>query len=398
MKYLTFPIMLFILLFNCSSDVDVQTEEVEPALTDVLTLELSFGDEKTITKDEFLLVYPLSIEVNREGDIYVSDERIVKVYNIDGEEKAIIGSIGQGPGEFKYAGGLSISSTGFVTVNDIDGANIFDEHHNFIKKVSPASNPLYSKYNRGRTPATRFYPLPHIAVRFSINEFQRIVSIKVFHGYNNNPGFTNEIIVHEKPDSLIELVNYSVQTELNVDRSGPSTKPFAGEFEWNILSGNRIVYTHAEVDKYIENHNYTYILHVKSFDLREYFSISQKYTPVVIPDSLKQDYYDNENRNKLAEIFSDMARKTKYFPPVKRIRADRNYIFVFTNKINEKGEVLTDVFNADSKSYITSVYFPYWTVDASVKFHNEHIYGRMINEEGFYIIEKYKIDPAVYGK
>ena len=48
MRLFRISILVFLLFFYCGSDVDVRPVEMPPPLTDVLTLELSFGDEKTI--------------------------------------------------------------------------------------------------------------------------------------------------------------------------------------------------------------------------------------------------------------------------------------------------------------------------------------------------------------
>ena len=85
------------ILLNCNSGSDVTTSGTEP-LTDVLTLELSFGDKDL--PDEYLLANPRGIAVNDEGDVFVTDEDRVKVFGDDGKEKAIIGRNGRGQESF----------------------------------------------------------------------------------------------------------------------------------------------------------------------------------------------------------------------------------------------------------------------------------------------------------
>ncbi|MCH8286728.1 hypothetical protein IIB79_09420, partial [candidate division KSB1 bacterium] len=59
------------LLYNCNSDPGLDVSSSEP-LTDVLTLELSFGDKDL--PDEYLLANPTGITVNEKGEILISDE------------------------------------------------------------------------------------------------------------------------------------------------------------------------------------------------------------------------------------------------------------------------------------------------------------------------------------
>ena len=53
-------------------------------LENVLTPELTFGDDETIPDKEFLLARPIAISVNSTGDIAVSDENRLKIYDGEG--------------------------------------------------------------------------------------------------------------------------------------------------------------------------------------------------------------------------------------------------------------------------------------------------------------------------
>ncbi|KPK95689.1 hypothetical protein AMJ80_04135 [bacterium SM23_31] len=133
-------ISIFLLFFNCTSDVEFQTAEIQPPLTDVLTLELSFGDEKTIDKDEFLLVKPRYTVTGGMGNMYILDEDRIKVYDEKGIPKAIIGRPGKGPGEFENPRNPVVSEDGLLTVIDNKGANLFSAEFNYLTTH-------YIKYN-----------------------------------------------------------------------------------------------------------------------------------------------------------------------------------------------------------------------------------------------------------
>ena len=93
-----------------------ETKSLIP-LTDVLTLEMSFGDKDLM--DEYFLANPNSVAVNSRNDIYVIDERRIKVFDKNGKEKVILGNPGQGPGEFIGNGLITINSRGYFSVSKV---------------------------------------------------------------------------------------------------------------------------------------------------------------------------------------------------------------------------------------------------------------------------------------
>ena len=123
------------LFFNCSGIPELQLSNSEP-LTDVLTLELSFGEEGL--PDEYLLVYPSSISPGDNGELYVNDERRIKVYDNNGEPKVILGGPGEGPGEFRSTFRTYVSSEGNLATpytGNLQVVNIFSKDHTFIKVI-----------------------------------------------------------------------------------------------------------------------------------------------------------------------------------------------------------------------------------------------------------------------
>jgi len=81
-----------------------------------------------------------------------------------------------------------------------------------------------------------------------------------------------------------------------------------------------------------------------------------------------------------------------------RIDVDGNYIFLYPILnpilINEDEEHSVDVIDLDSGTHISTAIFPFSLREIK----NGYGYRVTTNEEGFEIIEKYKIHPAVYGK
>jgi len=135
----------------------------------------------------------------------------------------------------------------------------------------------------------------------------------------------------------------------------------------------------------------------------EWEYIKQDYTPVAIPDSVIY------NRATIRESWSEatktqvrqqnkeeiaLLKEIKVYPPVMRLMSDNNCIFVFTNDIPMGPDAVIEVIDCDSGKRLSKSYFPF--VPDAIQ--NGFAYRIAKNDDGFYIIEKYKIDPAVYGK
>ena len=381
-----FAILLF-LVFNCSSETDVQKLESEPMLTDVLTLELSFGDEKTIVKDEFLLARPDFMVVNDDGDIYVVDENRVKVFNKNGKEKAIIGRPGQGPGEFEVVCGITISSTGFLTVIDNrQYLHIFSPNYDFLDKINIQFSHILKDFFYERELSSN----SPIQKAYSIDATKRII------GYStlkiDDIERISEGIVFDCPDTLIEVAYYDVEGRFKLYQRSSEVivhykTPFSGEFCWDILPDNRVVYTDTDIDKSNYPENTYYILHIKSYDTFETTQISYSYVPVETP-------YTAKNNN--------------YYPPLQGLLTDRNFIFAFTYLKNDEGEFLVDLFDANTCEHISSAYFPFVPTEMELQLNQlackiiKNGYAYKFNDwrknDEFPKVEKYRIDPAVYGK
>ena len=92
MRYTVFFIISVFLLINCS---ELSTDDSGQVLPDVLSLELSFGDDDTVLPEEYLLARPGRPVILDNGDILVGDENSIKVFDGDGKPRRIIGRAGQ---------------------------------------------------------------------------------------------------------------------------------------------------------------------------------------------------------------------------------------------------------------------------------------------------------------
>ena len=87
-------------------------------------------------------------------------------------------------------------------------------------------------------------------------------------------------------------------------------------------------------------------------------------------------------------------KKLKVYAPLKFFSTDGKFIFAFTYEYVKGKGIIVDVFDSEKEEYICSVYFPF----EYPVIKNGYAYEPGINEEGFTVVEKYKLDPAVYGK
>ena len=379
------PILL--LFYNCSTDIDVQTTGISPPLTDVLTLELSFGDEKTIVKDEFLLAQPVYITVNDEGDIFVVDENSVKVFNKNGKEKRILGRTGQGPGEFENAYYATIGPAGYLTVD----AGILSGYYNFYspdyvfkEKIRLRSMQKYKNLKNEK----KFSSFECRKV-ISLSEKQRIVICDGSEEYSDNPYRRIELLIYENGEDLIELAQYRDISIYSYPGEFYPRVSFQGDFYWDIISDNRIIFTHTYYDKSVDSKSPAYVFHIISLENFKKSQLSHPYTPVEIPLKIKKMRYYTKEIEKI-------LKKTKYYPPLQELYTDRNLIFAFTYLQNDEGEFLVDVFNADTGEHINSAYFPF--VPEIIKNGYAYKFNDWRKNIEFPLIEKYKINPIVYSK
>ena len=161
-----------------------------------------------------------------------------------------------------------------------------------------------------------------------------------------------------------------------------------------MLPGRKIVHAFPGNARVENSKESLYEFTVISIDNLEKTPIQHTYSPVLLPDSLIDNYMiDRDNQNLYSKV-RDILREYPYYPPIRSITTDAEFIFVSTYHRNNNGDILTDVFSAESYSHVSSAYFSI----APTFIKNGYAYRIAKNSEGFYEVVKYKIDPAVYVK
>jgi len=392
-----------LLVISCGGDKNSGIN-VKP-LENAVTLELAFGDKDV--PDEFLLATPSRALVNYNGDIIVPDEYKLKIFDTDGKSKKIIGRRGQGPGEFSpipIPHISLISEDGYLTMIDQVGRNlqIFGPQYEFIEQKNIVKTKLFEKLRADFMCESLTYPIIYtyndktdIWIGYGSSEIEdkQEISKRVF-----------SIVKTRGDECSIIYKSEEVTSPDNI------TESEAGMYLYTMLTDYRIAYSYPKEHKLFENEKWYYRIIVHNFKTGETSEIKHQYVPLAIPDSVinpKIDYekmyegYPSElkseiisNYKKLNESRSKALEKLKYYAPVQRLASDGDYIFAYTYQYDKDKKYVTDVFKSSENKYICSVYLPYIFTD----FKDGYAYRIKSSADEYPQVEKYHIDPKVYGK
>ncbi|KPK90673.1 hypothetical protein AMJ80_08095 [bacterium SM23_31] len=417
MKYLFISLIPFLLLlvFGLISEnyaqvsiteVKERNEQQVIKPEDLLTLELTFGSEIYGTKDEYLLVSPGGIKITNNGDIVLSDmdEYTVKIYDKHGKGKKIIGRRGQGPGEFIIPPGLSISPKGYFTAYEfITGYySIFSPDYKFINKKRIRSSSLISEdwlINKKIDPKSRV----------SINNIICLdLSVRIYHLYLRNDDVSRYILLYEDDTTDVTVILNQKTDEIKNITKNLISSLTAPIFKWGLLPANRIFYCQNNEYEYNEKTGWEYTFHIVSLDNFEYKTFKHKFEPVPYSKSFLENVVStNPNLKKFGkeaekerEKMQKALKEKKYWSPVQNVMFDRNYVFFILNNDYEKGNNLVEVYDSDADVFVSSFYAPWGDFNDKQPniINNGYAYNVETDEDGFKVICKYKINPAVYGK
>lgn len=400
MRYLVHRIILLLLAINYNAESNAQVIESKPPLENVLEFELSFGAENL--PNEYLLARPHYIAVNDSSDIYVPDEGSIKVFDKYGKAKHIFGRPGEGPGEFGGdITGIQIAPTGYIMVTDSRYYSIFYPDNKFLEKRMFRFSEIYTKLEIEHNIYPGLYRNFMLDNTFiAINDTDIIVSEATSSKeYVDASDILYDVLVYKNGDEVNILAKYESLNSFRIitpKESRLSSTGDLGEFHFAVLPEGMIAYTNTGYDIHIDKKEGRYIIHLISLYERKKFELSHTYILQEIPDSVIDEplgFTTLPGWEAFEKILRKRLKKAKYLPPLKKLLADGNYLFAFTRATKEE-ETLVDIFDAGAGKYIGSAYFPF--IPRVIK--NGCAYKLGLDEEGFYIVEKYKINPAVYGK
>jgi hypothetical protein len=215
--------------------------------------------------------------------------------------------------------------------------------------------------------------------------------------------------------SLIYLTDKEAKLLLKKETWKPNGY-FSMLFCWSFLNDSRIVCAVAELASMKnspQNNKPEYTLTLLDIVNPQVNEIKRVYQPVSLSDSAKaklnysiKGLTNRKNRATDEKSFStlnsailadEQILKYGYHPPIQNLKTDGTLIFAFTQQTNKEGQILTDVFDAQTKEYKTSVYFPF--IPTVIKNSYAYKFNNYRNDKSLYPqVEKYAVDPKVYKK
>lgn len=379
-------VLAVFLLSNCSSDSPVTIDEV--ILECEFSLELSFGDADTL--DAYLLAKPSGIIVTGTGDIIVVDENRLKVYDGSGIPKRIIGRPGPGPGEFGRYITPAITETGYLTVkNDFDNYNLYAPDYTFIESKSLIRTDFIRKmreeHNLTGLRITSIYAYSPEEIIMSANAMMVDDDLSYW------------VIIHQKSGNTNLVAHYE---DKSVVDSNPRWSPMIeyGELQMAFLPGRKIVYANTGEDKTFENEMWYYHIYIYDLETGEQSEIKREYIPMTLPDSViykKTSMYRGPLRGEdFLKMQSNKYKEIGVYGTFRELMTDGNYIFAIKFETYKDKGLVTDILDASSGEYLHTVYFPF----IPDVIHDWYAYRIKQGPTIFPVVEKYKLDPAVYGK
>jgi hypothetical protein len=389
----TVALFTCLLVITCGGDKKSGIN-VKP-LENAVTLELAFGDKNL--PDEFLLAAPSRVLINYNGDIIVPDEYKLKIFDTDGRPKKIVGGRGQGPGEFSFPPYPYISEDRYIVVGDIvhQSFQIFGPQYEFIEKKDIKKSKLIEKLKADFKCKTLNY--------FTMYTYNDTTDILIGNGYSRD---VYSIVKTRGDEYSIIYKSEKVTSPDNI------TVSEAGTYLYTMLTDYRIAYSYPKEHTLFENEKCYYRIIVHNFKTGETSEIKHQYIPVAIPDSVINPKIDIDYDKMYEGVSSDMRsayiaenkkyyesrskalEKLKYYAPIRELASDGDYIFAYTYQYDKDKKYIADVFKASEGKYICSVYLSYMFTE----FKDGYAYRIKSSADEYPQVEKYRIDPRVYGK
>jgi hypothetical protein len=378
-------------LLCCLSIVLGQTPQ--KPLENVLTLELSFGDKDV--PDEYLLVEPKQIAIDAAGNIFVCDENRIKVYDKNGKPKTIVGRPGEGPGEFNYIRKFTLGPSGFLSVIEVLSPHIslFSQDFKFIYKEN-------FNFSRSYELIKNNYALQNMNL-FSVvylNRNERILYVSAQE--SNFSKLPCEILVYEKegetPKALVKYIDEFYFIERWGNRIFSYNMLYLSNFFWQLIPNNKIIYVDIVKDNIVDQKTAYYSINkiVLTDSVIERITHQYQRTPILYEQyGYLDNYSESPERTAVIKKVKKAVEQEKYNRSLQGLLCDRDYVFTFAYT-NKNGAILTDVFDVDKKLYIVSVFIP----GIPKAIFDGYAYYVNKSKDGFPVIQKYRIDPRVYGK
>ena len=408
-------ILTGLILAACGQKDPGSRDDLLPFVDSAVRLDLSFGDEGL--PEEFLLAEPKGLAVKHNGDILVSDEHHIKVYDSRGTPRERLGGQGQGPGEFQESQEAFLGPTGFLAVEGGSSQfNLYGPDLTYLARYNSNSDEGLRDYIRGQT-----LTFSYMTDLYLLDDSRRIYAL--FGRNRDLPGKFPDFkyLIYFDGNSLEELVKHNSLDSVLNDRGGSTDSPYLGDFHWGLLDENRIVHAHTHQGKEDKGSGSSYSLNILGLDDGSSSVIKVEYDPEVLPDSLRTLMtYHNRRIGLTIEpppVLQALLDDVQFFPAFKALRTDGDLVFLFRfNPVNEELERSITEAERNGEELPEGIYsrFEPYTVDivdtavgrlaVRAEFScipdvikDGRAYRLNTRKDAFPKVECYRIDPAVYA-
>jgi hypothetical protein len=378
-------------------------QTLQKPLENVLTLELQFGDKDV--PSEYLLARPNQIAVNDAGDVYVFDEYKVKVYDKNGKPKTIFGGQGQGPGDFAGSSPYTffIAPTGWLTVSERQTYNLYSPANKFIEKHRYSSDPIFQSLKNDYKVNFEYIGSNNNIFALDDKNFAIIGTTATSENYNEKGEYYDYIFFIQSGKLSVITKSQNINY-FSISSGGSVSVNILGRLFGAVLPGSKILYTHTLFDEKIMNDIAQLTFHIVSPENNVKREFSVTYRLEAIPDSVIQQsdpsYREmSEARKEMYSKLNNTLKKRKYMPLFMWMLSDGAYIFL-ANETREKGKLanVVKVVNSETGKEV----YNFITTESLSYRHNiiKNGYQYMLTtpKDGYPVVQKYRIDPRVYGK
>jgi len=385
----------------------LQTQQSQPPK--LFTLERTYGGEELpieyrLDSRNYTPSVAKAIAVNTAGDVYVYDNRNIKVYDKSGAIKALLNYSlkGKSWGLTWNVQPISISSKEYLTTQ-----------YNGAGMIFLPDNTLLKDWRLDGTPAAELYFFAgqqlHIGNTFSLIALNENELIYVGHTMTeDNPNETYyNLIVYEKNGILKIIAKYDLfNMACHKERGGGFRQTLnnkLGRLHFALLPDDRIIYCHTYYDvTYFENKsasggkdNTGYcVFHISNPDGSDERRLTYTFTPIPFTRlNLKQAIASYGRANNADKKLRKRLELLKYFKPFEEMFVDGKYIFLVTDSYYVKKPVGVVIKTDVQETSVMSIEYEF--VPALIR----DGYAYRINSSILQpVVEKYKINPKVYGK
>jgi hypothetical protein len=358
-----------------------------------LTLEAVIGNN-TKLDNKYLLANPSWIKV-KNGDICVSDEYFIKVFNPDGTGKAILGGRGQGPGEFESRFVLfTVSPAGFIaaspsswdrfTQNNLPPyITIFTPNYKLVSKKRHSMDDILFCM-KDYVPGKDSFSIQRI---YALNEYELMNFIEIIK--KDIGKFIYYVICENNKDKTVTAV-FRDERQLKYPEF---PVPFQGSYYFDLTDNNSIIYMHPAEVTYVSDEMGIFTVGIYSIKDKKTEKLRASFKPYIRPkesiDSSIKFYNEVKDKNSFRKAFNE----TRYsYPLTSYIYSDNKYYYItIRNFEDKKYNYLMYIFDKNEQILVKRVLTPY-----SELLNNGKLYLLSKDKEGYPAIFVYKVNPAVW--